>query len=126
MSEKKSLYLHQAQRAENSAKFKLKGVCLQDGQLRLFLPGGSLSLEQNLPNPASDLTSITFSVLETGNTRIVLSDYLGNEIKTLIDGNLTQGVHSIDIDISGIAPGVYYYSMHTPSNIIFKTMLITR
>ncbi len=111
---------------ENSAKFKLKGVCLQDGQLRLFLPSGSLSLEQNLPNPASDLTSITFSVLETGNTRIVLSDYLGNEIKTLVDGNLLRGEHRIDIDISGIAPGVYYYSMHTPSNIIFKTMLITR
>ena len=110
---------------EESAMFKLKGVCLQDGVLRLFFPG-ELSLSQNLPNPASERTSISFKVLEAGETRIVLNDVLGNEVKTFLRGYLTQGEHTIDIDVSGITPGLYYYTMITPSNILRKTMLITR
>jgi WD40 repeat protein len=111
---------------ENSANFKLNGVCLQDGELRLFSTGNILSLGQNNPNPVSDKTSITFSIFETGNSKIILNDVLGNHIKTLFDGTLPLGEHTINPDLSDIAQGIYYYSLITPSNVIYKTMVITR
>ncbi|MBX3045033.1 MAG: choice-of-anchor D domain-containing protein [Candidatus Kapabacteria bacterium] len=110
---------------EESAHFKLLGVCLQDGELRLFLPG-DLSLSQNQPNPAQDITRIDFSVLESGNTRIVLSDMLGNDIKVIANGNFAPGQHSVHFHIGDLPPGVYYYTMYTPTNVLRKSMLITK
>ncbi len=110
---------------EESASFKLKGVCLTDGVLRLFIPG-NLELNQNSPNPASGTTSITFSVLESGNTSIIIYDFMGNEIKTLVDNFLPQGQHTVNFQVNELAAGVYYYIMRTPSNILYKNMLITR
>lgn len=111
--------------SEESATFKLKGVCLQDGILRLFIPG-NLDLKQNSPNPASDRTSIEFSVLEAGKTTIVIYDIMGNKQKTIFDGYLSQGEHTISFDVNNLEPGAYYYLMTTPSSILQKNMLITR
>lgn len=110
---------------EESASFKLKGVCLQNGVLRLFLPG-EMSLEQNTPNPANDKTSISFTVLEMGETTIELFDIYGNKVRTLISENLSRGNHTVEIEVNDLPQGTYYYSMKSPSNILRKTMLIVR
>lgn len=111
---------------EKSAEFKLDGVCIQDGKLRLFIPNGMLSLGQNIPNPAVEKTSITFSLLENANTNISLFDVLGNKIKTLFDGLYTPGTYTVDLDVSNLPQGIYYYIMTTNSSSLRKSMIITK
>ncbi|MFA7626489.1 MAG: choice-of-anchor D domain-containing protein, partial [Candidatus Kapaibacterium sp.] len=111
---------------ESSGIFKLEGVCLTDGVLRLFIPNGDLMLGQTSPNPAQSRASLTFSVFEKGNTKIVLFDIMGNELLTIAEDTYSPGSHSISFDISDLPQGLYYYTMFTPSNVIRKSMLITR
>jgi hypothetical protein len=68
--------------------------------------GGSNSLWQVNPNPASGKTIMSFSAETTGDYTISLTDICGRVIKT-DDGRASAGANSYTIDISGIAAGVY-------------------
>jgi ribosomal protein L30E len=81
-------------------------------------------LAQNYPNPFSSKTSIHFTVPETENISIKVFDVLGNEIKTLVDKEFTQGLYNVEFDASGISPGVYFYRMTTGGKSVTKKMQV--
>lgn len=68
-------------------------------------------LEQNSPNPATDLTSINFSVPELGATSIILYSISGQQVRELVNASLPKGSYSINIDSSALEAGIYVYRM---------------
>ncbi len=111
---------------ENSATFKLKGICTQDGKPRFFLPGGGLALYQNIPNPAVNKTNIAISIIENGKTSLSIYDLLGNKVLNVVNQNLSRGDYNFDVDVSNLSPGIYYYCLKTPSDILYNKMIITK
>jgi hypothetical protein len=76
----------------------------------------------NLPNPFNSTTTIRFSIPKTGYITLKVFDVLGNEIETLVDGEMSAGEHSVVFDAKHLASGVYFYRLTTPTFSQAKSM----
>jgi len=65
------------------------------------------------PNPASDKTALSFTLDGDSDVEICLLDLYGKEIKHIKAGRLSRGAHSRELDVSGIADGVYFINIKT-------------
>ena len=79
-------------------------------------PGGNIepgffSLEQNYPNPFNPTTTIRFELPSEARVRVAVIDLLGRAVRTLLDENRVAGLHTVVFDASGLASGVYFYSL---------------
>lgn len=76
-------------------------------------------LEQNRPNPfraGRDLTSIHFKLSNTSPARVEIFDATGRKVRTLHEGTLTPGAHTLvwnGLDDGGheVGAGVYFYRL---------------
>lgn len=74
------------------------------------------SLQQNYPNPFNPSTAITFSLASDANVTLKVYNVLGQEVSTLINENLTAGVHKYDFNATGLNSGIYFYSIEANGN----------
>ncbi len=74
-----------------------------------------LALQQNVPNPFTNATSIEFTLTSAAQARLVVYDMSGRTVATLLDGRLDAGRHTVRFDpwsvAGGIASGVYRYTL---------------
>ncbi|MFK7757049.1 MAG: T9SS type A sorting domain-containing protein [Flavobacteriales bacterium] len=81
-------------------------------------------LNQNIPNPVSDNSYITYELLEAGNVELVLMDVTGKEIVKFENGYKGAGEHRVDFNLGDLAPGVYNYSLLYNNERITKSLLV--
>ncbi|HEY6170796.1 MAG TPA: T9SS type A sorting domain-containing protein [Candidatus Kapabacteria bacterium] len=85
-----------------------------------------LIIEQNYPNPVTDLTTIRYTLPESGNATLVLYDVLGKKIATLFEGTQEKGTHLFSFTpksiSTGISAGVYFYSLRCGGTTVTKMM----
>ncbi len=67
----------------------------------------SFDMDQNYPNPFNPATSIRYAVPEPSQVRLVVTDMLGREIATLVDGRIEAGVHIAEFNASKLGSGNY-------------------
>lgn len=65
----------------------------------------------NYPNPCSGETQISFRLLKPSTIQFALHDIFGNQVKTHDPQTFGIGSYSITMNLSGIKPGIYFYSM---------------
>lgn len=82
----------------------------------------SVSLKQNYPNPFNPTTTIDFTLHDFEYVQLEVFDITGQRVRTLLDGGLTPGFHSIQFDASGLASGFYLYRLSTAEYSQAKTM----
>ena len=68
-------------------------------------------LGQNYPNPFNPTTAISFQLLAGSFVSLKISDLLGREVATLVDGRMEAGTHKVVWNASGFASGVYFYRL---------------
>ena len=69
------------------------------------------SLGQNMPNPVTGTTIITYELYTEGAVEIKIYNASGQLIKTLSQGTCKQGSHHTDISLADYATGLYYYAL---------------
>lgn len=89
------------------------------------------ALEQNYPNPFNPSTQIVFSIPQDQHVAIDVYNILGQKVATLVNSNLTAGVHEVTWsgkDDNGIAApsGVYLYRISTANFTAVKKMLLLK
>jgi hypothetical protein len=67
----------------------------------------AVSLEQNHPNPFSQITTFDYTLAEESSVRLAIFDLLGKEIVTLVEKIQKQGGYSINFDGSAYPAGTY-------------------
>jgi hypothetical protein len=67
------------------------------------------SLDQNYPNPFNPSTKISFSLAVDSKVSLKIFDVLGQEVASLVNQELTAGIHNYDFNAAGINSGVYFY-----------------
>lgn len=66
-----------------------------------------LHISQNYPNPASEITTIDVQELNT-NADFILTDMSGKTIRSF---QVEKGSKSIQLNVSGLLPGTYFYNL---------------
>jgi hypothetical protein len=72
------------------------------------LTATTFDMSQNFPNPFNPSTTIEYSVPEASNVRLVVTDMLGREVATLVNGDVETGVHRVQFDASSFESGIYF------------------
>lgn len=72
------------------------------------------NLDQNYPNPFNPSTTITYGIPTQTHVQIVVYNMTGQVIKTLVDGTVDSGYHTVQWDAAGVPSGIYFYSIQTP------------
>jgi hypothetical protein len=58
--------------------------------------------------------------------RLALFDILGREVMTLLDGRVAAGAHSVRLDASRLAGGIYMYRITAGSFVSTRKMVLLK
>lgn len=84
-----------------------------------------LYLGQNLPNPAQNEFEVPYYLPEAGRVYFEVTNALGQTVRQL-EMSKTKGNHLLQMDISDLSSGVYYYWIVFNDQKISKKMIISR
>ncbi len=89
-------------------------------------PPSGFGLFQNYPNPFNPTTAISFQLSTPGHVTLRIYDVLGREIATLVNGNESAGIHTVNFDASRLPSGVYFYRLKAGDFTATKKMLMLK
>ncbi len=73
-----------------------------------ILKPSTFELSQNYPNPFNPSTSIKFGLAVDSKVTMKVFNILGQEVATLLNGNLSAGNHSVKFEAGSLQSGVYF------------------
>ena len=80
----------------------------------------------NFPNPANQLTNISFNLPSSGNTVLKIYTLQGKEMAIVVNSRLDKGSHNYQFDTSGLASGVYVCQLNSGSFSAKSKLVITK
>jgi hypothetical protein len=83
-------------------------------------------LQQNYPNPFNPSTSITFGLPVSGDASLKVYDALGREVASLVNGFMEAGKHSVAFVGTGLADGVYFYTLRSGDFLEMRKMILLK
>ncbi len=78
------------------------------------------------PNPAVDQMTITFELPQGGPMRLDLYDAQGRRLRTLHEGRLPGGVHTLDLAAGSLPPGLYTLRFSAENKVETERLVIVR
>jgi hypothetical protein len=86
----------------------------------------SFSLRQNYPNPFNPETNIEYELKQASHVTVKVFDVSGREVQEPVNTKQEAGVYRIHFQGSGLASGVYYYTLTAGSSMNTKTMVLLK
>lgn len=87
--------------------------------------GADLALNV-FPNPASDVSAVSFNLLNTTEVNVTVVDGVGRTVAQVAQGNLNAGNHKININTANLAAGVYNVMITTDAGTATKRLSVVR
>ncbi|MBN1292435.1 MAG: T9SS type A sorting domain-containing protein, partial [Candidatus Latescibacteria bacterium] len=84
------------------------------------------ALLQNQPNPFNPSTTLSFTLPDAGDTRLIVYNVSGQEVARLVDGPMPAGTHQVVFDALQMASGVYFYRIVCNGFTATKRMMFVR
>jgi hypothetical protein len=85
-----------------------------------------MRLSQNYPNPFNPQTTIEFSIPESGYAELKVYNVLGEEVSTIVSGQLRRGDYTLLFDGKNLSTGVYFYQLTAGKFQEVKKMILMR
>ncbi len=83
-------------------------------------------LAQNYPNPFNPVTTIKYDLLKPGRVSITVYNLLGEKVLTLVNTEQPAGYHSVMLDGSRLASGVYFYRIEAGDFCKTRKMMLLK
>jgi hypothetical protein len=83
-------------------------------------------LAQNYPNPFNPATMISFSLPQSGQTRLIVYNLLGEEVTRLTDRVMPAGQYRISFNGNALSSGIYFYRLESPAGMLTRRMLLLK
>lgn len=84
------------------------------------------ALSSNYPNPFNPTTTIIYSLPDKQDVKLKVYDPFGREIVELVNGVKAEGKHSVELDGSNLASGVYYYAITAGNYTETKKLMLIK
>ncbi|HRZ43031.1 MAG TPA: T9SS type A sorting domain-containing protein [Bacteroidales bacterium] len=85
-----------------------------------------LGLNQNQPNPFSDVTTIRYSLSEMADVTFELFDQTGKKVMSEKLGMETPGQHTFEVDARSLQNGIYFYTLTAGQQKASKKMVVLK
>ena len=77
------------------------------------------------PNPANSIANVQFLLPKSQQQmNIQLHNIIGEQVKNIFSGNLSSGKHNLSIDVSDLAPGVYFVTISNPTRKVVQRFVV--
>ncbi|HUM47251.1 MAG TPA: T9SS type A sorting domain-containing protein [Chitinophagales bacterium] len=76
------------------------------------------------PNPLSEYATIAFTLLQNENLTIALFNAQGRKIKTIAEGNFSEGNHQLQFEREDLPPGIYMLQLLSNSFMHSQKLVI--
>lgn len=86
----------------------------------------SFHLAQNFPNPFNPTTTIRFSTPNVGYVKLTIFNLYGEEVRTLVNGEVSAGYHNVMFDGSNLASGIYFCRLEAGELVTTQKMVLTK
>jgi len=84
-------------------------------------------LDQNYPNPFNPSTTLHFQLPRSGEVTLKVVDCRGKVVKTVLDAETrAQGIHSVQVDLSGQPSGIYFCSLELGGKKLITKMTLMK
>ncbi|MFA6542534.1 MAG: T9SS type A sorting domain-containing protein, partial [Bacteroidota bacterium] len=93
---------------------------------RSFAAIKDFSLSQNYPNPFNPATMIKYRLPMNNFVTLKVFDIVGREVATLVNENLTAGVHEVQFNASNLSSGLYFYTLQAGKYSAAKKMILMK
>ena len=91
-----------------------------------FARPSSYQLAQNYPNPFNPSTEIEFTIAQQQHVSLRVYNVMGQEIETLVDGQLPQGRYKKVFDASRLSSGTNFYKLEAGSFAQVKRLMLVK
>lgn len=81
---------------------------------------------KNFPNPFNPITTLEFTLPETGFARVEIYNMLGERIDTLVERSFQAGTYTVEWDASRYATGTYFYRLTTANHSVVQKILFVK
>jgi hypothetical protein len=85
-----------------------------------------VGLGQSFPNPANDQVTIPFELRTGDRVRVELHDVSGKLVRVLEDANRAGGAHRLNVNVSALNEGIYFYTLTSGDVRLTKRMTVVR
>jgi hypothetical protein len=86
----------------------------------------ALSLLPAKPNPVKDHATIFYAIPQEGKVTLKVYNLIGQEVRTLVDGNKKPGMHSVIFNSKKLPQGVYFYRLTIGNSAVTRRLTILR
>jgi len=83
-------------------------------------------LYQNYPNPFNPTTEISFRLSENSKVKLSVYNTKGLLVRTLIDGKMEKGCHTVNFLASELNSGMYLYRLDVNGNAQTRKMVMLK
>lgn len=83
-----------------------------------------VQLQGSFPNPAHSQTTIQYALPQTTEVRLEVFDVLGRRTMTLAKGEQDAGRREIQLDVSRLASGIYFYRLRTAERSVTRKLTV--
>lgn len=108
-------YNEQGERSEVALRFS--------GQQGSVVAGAEFELLQNVPNPVSSTTYISFNLPEAAEATLTISNAEGRIVK-MVKGAFAKGLNTVALHRADLAAGILFYQLDTPTHSATKKMVV--
>ncbi len=84
------------------------------------------ALKPNYPNPFNPTTKIRFDLPDAARVNLAVYDVSGRLVAEVVDGWRDAGSHEVTFDGSGLASGVYFYSIEAGDFSAVRKMVLVK
>lgn len=123
--------VHFSPSTESGAETKGSYLALDDIDLVASGSSAIKALSQNvavsiMPNPVFDVASIAYSLDRNELVNIELCDINGRGVLTVLNAEQNAGSHQSEMDVSGLASGVYYCKVKIGHAVAIQKIVVSR
>ena len=105
---------------------QVKGITGTDIENEMSEVPKNFDLRQNYPNPFNPSTQIEFSVAEYSNVTLEVFNIVGQKVATLIDGDMSAGIHEVKFDAGDLPSGTYMYRLEADDYKEVRKMMLVK
>ncbi len=76
------------------------------------------------PNPATNVTQLNFTLKKATSINATIINMLGQKVSSVNGGTMAAGNHNVQLNIGGLAPGVYFVNLQTGTEVITEKLIV--